>query len=1401
MSKVRSQEKVPANPKRAKDANEQILPVKRLKKVAYFPINNLTEPIQKKPNQNSPIRPLDPNALQSRVLPVVEVKKKTSSEQSQSPKKQELSFLQENSDDSFDGIRWKESPDSQHESRVQRDKSQSNRLPSSPLKNICPTADAERVDDRTADVLNKYGAIFNNSSMLPAAGLSKSCSDIGATNVYHDIPQARRAKSGEDFRTKKKATATTDLFQTTLNSWISKLEGDPEDAALNKILPTVKGDPVVGSILSSDDPFSDDENLVEVLQKQDQIKFDAAFQENLKKVDAQTKDSDDSESDDPFSDDDDTELMEILTMPEPTSASAKFGKSFQRGIKNIEKLRTERKPVAGDGEKVLELVYDRSVMRRYKIASVRDDTSEGSSRQLILHVLDSKEKPSEIYVRGDYYELDFQENDIVHLITTDQSLSKRNVVDDTTNLLIWNPDELISATTVSQQLGCPRKSIIKSRYKFPGVLTLPIIVGEIVHFIFQECICCEEWSYEFMEKVLEELLKEYRLAIFSIDKDEDDVREEVCKHFNYLKEWFTSYYKATEANAGCIEELLERGPVKFSVKEALDIEEEVKSPMFGIKGKIDATVTAWFDGNGTKGTFLMPMEIKTGKSYMYHNVQATLYALLFQDRYDFLINSYLLVYTKEKFTQKCNIRVSDLRSLIILRNKLSQYIKDNVTLPPLVKNSLCDICDVKLACMTLDNMVDDGTKENCGISEEEYEDITRGIYQNSVYSEYFTFWDSLIAQEENVLRATVKDLWTVPGDEGQRRGKCFFGMKITEADDGGTNNYLYAGSHGDKSNSVQFRYTFKKADDGDTYDLLRSQLNVGDTVIISDEAGQFAITSGTVKLLSRTSITVSTRRRILTSDNKLKAYNSNNQVFRSVLRRTQDGTQTTSEKTFRIDKDDLFYGLQLARYNVLNLFLPGGATKLRKLVVDYRKPTYTSHPQWEIPNREHFNSDQIAAMEKVFCTNDYALILGMPGTGKTTVIAEIIKIFVAHGKSVLLTSYTNSAVDNILLKLKELKVDFLRIDVMNRIETREQYDRTYLSPKVVATTCLGISDVCFQIRDKFDICIVDEASQISLPVNLGPLRFAERFVMVGDHNQLPPLVTNPDPEARQAMQQTLFMKLSDKHPESMLELTYQYRMCQDIMELSNVLIYNQKLKCGSEKVANRSLIIPNPHILPGLQRDGALAAESQWMGHIFDPANKVLFFDHDKLPAYEQPPRDAVKNEKEAKLVEQIVGALVAAGVEEAQIGVMSLYRAQVNLLKRKLSLRKNIEILTADQFQGRDKECVIISLVRSNEDKNPGDLLKDWRRLNVAITRAKSKLIILGSRSTLSSTDTTKTFIDFLENKHWYYEFPEGAEMMYDIPDQGALSSPVKQRRTGTNAPILNSHPVLRDVVQDISG
>lgn len=134
----------------------------------------------------------------------------------------------------------------------------------------------------------------------------------------------------------------------------------------------------------------------------------------------------------------------------------------------------------------------------------------------------------------------------------------------------------------------------------------------------------------------------------------------------------------------------------------------------------------------------------------------------------------------------------------------------------------------------------------------------------------------------------------------------------------------------------------------------------------------------------------------------------------------------------------------------------------------------------------------------------------------------------------------------------------------------------------------------------------------------------------------------------------------------------------------------------------------------------------------------------------------------------QIVEALCLCGVEDSQIGCISQYRAQLKLINKELALRSGIEVMTADKFQGRDKDCIVVSLVRSNNEQRVGDLLKDWRRLNVAFTRSRSKLIVIGSRATLESFDLLKEFLRLIDDNGWMYSLPKDCTKMYSIVKQG---------------------------------
>lgn len=692
-------------------------------------------------------------------------------------------------------------------------------------------------------------------------------------------------------------------------------------------------------------------------------------------------------------------------------------------------------------------------------------------------------------------------------------------------------------------------------------------------------------------------------------------------------------------------------------------------------------------------------------------------------------------------------------------------------------------------------------------------------------SAFFKKWEGLISLEEQDLVRFKKELWTMGAAERETKGRCFSSMVI---DASFRPKPLHVETSGD-SKIHRFTVRFVKAQAFEsTSSLLNGQLHSGDAVTVSVEPSLLALARGFIIDLTPTEV-------VLGVDHELCTQSISARL--AALHRSPNGTTPV---IFRIDKDELFSGLGRIRDNLAQLFYAEGDTRRLKLVVDLQAPVFDDNLSTQVNasvahHSAHLNVNQQQAMSKVLSAQDYALILGMPGTGKMTVIAAVIRTLVALGKTVLLTSYTHSAVDTILAKLLDADFGILRLGNIDKIHpdvhkftlahrktptTIEQLQQQLMAPPVVATTCLSVDHALFS-RRKFDYCIVDEASQITLPTCLGPLRFVDKFVLVGDHFQLPPLVGNP--AARKGgLDVSLFRRLSDAHPHAVVDLAYQYRMNEDIMMLSNKLIYGDRLRCGSEKVARQSLVLPKTAFLRRLHAGGSLChADGCWIERLASDSCKAIFVDTDALPAPDSRVGDLVQNMVEAELVRQVVETLLRSGVREDQVGVISLYRQQVKLFSHIFQRRKEIEILTADRSQGRDKDCIIISMVRSNDGGHIGDLVKDWRRMNVSFTRARSKLIIVGSRKTLQHADLLAEFFNLMDTRGWILHLPPNAQnlhscLMDDKPppsskrlatemDRSAIgkeNSPVPRPpkkvkvRTVADNGLLRGRPILQDLV-----
>jgi len=277
----------------------------------------------------------------------------------------------------------------------------------------------------------------------------------------------------------------------------------------------------------------------------------------------------------------------------------------------------------------------------------------------------------------------------------------------------------------------------------------------------------------------------------------------------------------------------------------------------------------------------------------------------------------------------------------------------------------------------------------------------------------------------------------------------------------------------------------------------------------------------------------------------------------------------------------------------------------------------------------------------------------------------------------------------------------------------------------------------------FDTLVIDEATQATAPSCWIPLTHARRAILVGDHKQLPPTILNEE-AAHRGLQHTLFERLAHHHetdpdaPDTIRSLLRtQYRMHETIMGFSGRRFYDDRLKADD---AVRHHTLADLDVL-------ARTLPHNWR-EVLDPDAPLVFVDTTVLDAPELQRRGSHsrENPREAEIVTVLAKTLLDAGLAPAQGAVIAPYNDQVDRVDAALDVEE-LEVDTVDGFQGREKEAVLISLVRSN-DRGEIGFLNEPRRFNVAVTRARRKAIVVGDASTVAVGSVFDDFIQYAENE-----------------------------------------------------
>ncbi|MED6209254.1 hypothetical protein PIB30_053003 [Stylosanthes scabra] len=912
------------------------------------------------------------------------------------------------------------------------------------------------------------------------------------------------------------------------------------------------------------------------------------------------------------------------------------------------------------------------------------------------------------------------------------------------NILIVHPDILLSGTRVAGSFGCPRRTVLDERLKGNEYSTAAL-TGTLLHQIFQAGLTEDNPSIDFLEGYAEVVLLRNIESLYACGVNESDVWKTLINAVPRILSWILRFTNKEENQDHNVCFGFQDRAKKVGISEVIDIEEMAWAPKYGLKGMIDASVrVAVQSTNDELEEKIMPVEFKTGKapasqSSAEHNAQVILYTLLMSERYQNNIDSGLLYYLQSDQTQGIVAQRSDLVGLIMRRNELASDILKALTLqqlPPMLQSpGICRGCRHLNVC-SIYHKAHGGSTKSSGL-DDVFDSLTNHL--TSSHSKFLCHWDRLIDLEAKETELLRKEMWRSHSLKAPNCGSL--SSIVLDA------SYGIPHQKSLKDNRFVYRFVRQEScpsgvsdsDHCSTYSTnLDLTLRSGDFVILSNEYSGQTVAKGVISDISQIHVSVSFSKRLRIPGRCSTIHDLLQQVW-------------------RIDKDEFATSFAIMRFNLGQLFLQNDrSTHLRRMIVDLEAPRFdcesivSQDPAISyVRSKKSLNDDQCKAILKILAAKDYALILGMPGTGKTSTLVHAVKALLERGSSILLTAYTNSAVDNLLMKLKAQDVDFVRIgrpEAVHEVVRGHCLSATNIrnvedikirlgQVRVVAVTCLGISSPLLA-NMRFDVCIMDEAGQTTLPVSLGPLTFASMFVLVGDHYQLPPLVQSTEAQEN-GMGISLFCRLSETHPEAIAELRSQYRMRQGIMDLSNALIYGDRLRCGSSEIANATLGFSN------------LKCGLPWLEDVLNPSRPVIFIDTDMLPALEVRDQKTVNNPVEAQIIAKVAMELVKNGVIGEQIGVITPYNSQANLI-RKAASDTSMEIHTIDKYQGRDKDCILVSFVRSSE--NPmnlaASLLGDWHRINVALTRARKKLIMVGSRRTLSKVPLLKLLIKNVEEQ-----------------------------------------------------
>ncbi len=890
------------------------------------------------------------------------------------------------------------------------------------------------------------------------------------------------------------------------------------------------------------------------------------------------------------------------------------------------------------------------------------------------------------------------------------------------SFIVLEPDFLFDVTDLASSIDASNKYSYFFNLILPKKSNISLLKGNIINNIFDELIINPEATFE---ELYEQSIKSRPISLYALSKtNKEDVK--------LLKPELSNYFSN-------IKQFIENIESSNSI-----IEPSFISPKWGMQGRLDLLIEDDKDENLKdiielkSGKFPnINMTLGTGKNtfragmWSSHYAQVSCYNMILSSVYpDRKGNSsiYYAMCTTEP-NRNAAINENYYREIVKLRNNLVfELIKLSKNKAPSIENYFEDLSGLpKYKIYDVNNFYEIYINSS---------DLEKNYYNKLLNFLLKELLSDIISNSNNSI---TSDLWKLNIDEKKEKALVIDNLNLLS----------------EKSDFEKLHLFFQRNDDSFYIDSFRR----GDIVIVYQKTDDFQtpvndiILKGSIKEIDNKNIIITIRNKSYPIKNFFK------KIGNWVIERDQSDSNT---KKLIPNLSEFLYCDDEKKKIILGVKAP--RIRDEKIYIHYKELT----------------DNQNEVLNEILNSNDYYLLQGPPGTGKTSyVIRYLVKYLIEHtSENILLIAYTNRALDEICNVINKLGFDYLRLGnkessihqdhlLCNMVESndfRNLYKKINKFKIVASTVFSAVNN--FEIFDiwDFDTIIVDEASQILEPQIVGTLCKAKRFILIGDEKQLPAITSQTsalDSELDKDLIDIGFQSMSNSIFERMLRnivhrnwnyatgnLYKQARMHRDVQEFPNVYFYNSKLEI---------LDIENH------QSKDFNMFENDFEDNLIDEISKKRFvFINSKR-------EKAIKyNISEAELSLRIIQNYIKAlgeNLTEKSIGVISPFRAQCAIIAKYLEGAissddlKKITIDTVERYQGSERDIIIYSFATNYHSliekiSSRTYLFNQYidRKLNVALTRAKEQIIILGCDEILSKDEIYRNLVAHSKKVNGYY-------------------------------------------------